>query len=128
MSNEQQASKPDTSRAATDVPALIEDLDGGTFVRILSIALSQVAAAVTTHEKKGGEVTLKFGFEHIKGTSQVRLDHKLSFKKPTGSGKSMEETSGATVLHVGRYGALSLNQPSLLERDTQVSLDMSNLG
>lgn len=124
MSTQEQApSKPDTTRAgaATNVPELISDLDGGVFERILSIALSQVGAAVTTQEKKG-EVNLKMKFEHIKGTSQVRMEHELSFKKPTGSGTSSEVTKGATVLHVGRFGSLSITQPSLLERDTQMSL------
>lgn len=117
---EQTASKPDTTRAATNVPELISDLDGGVFERVLSVAFSQVGSAVTTHEKKG-EVILKMKFEHIKGTSQVRMEHELSFKKPTGSGVSSEVTKGATVLHVGRFGALTLTQPSLLDRDTQTT-------
>lgn len=53
--------KPDTTQAATDVPALIADLDGGTFERIMSIALSQVASAVTTHEKKGEGIPVHIG-------------------------------------------------------------------
>lgn len=117
---EKSTAKPDTTRAATNVPELISDLDGGVFERVMSIALSQVGSAVTTHEKKG-EVTLKMKFEHIKGTSQVRMEHELAFKKPTGSGASSEITKGATVLHVGRFGALSLTQPSLLDRDTQTT-------
>lgn len=121
MSNQEQApAKPDTTRAVTDIPALIQDLDAGVFERMASVAMSQVGAAVTTHEKKG-EVSIKFKFEHIKGTSQVRVEHELSFKKPTGSGTSSEVSKGATVLHVGKYGALSITQPSLLERDTQTS-------
>jgi hypothetical protein len=32
-------------------------------------------------------------------------------------GKKTEETSGATVMHVGKYGCLTLAQPSLLEKD-----------
>lgn len=122
MSNQDQApSKPDTTRAATDVQELISDLDSGVFERVLSVALSQVGSAVTTHEKKGS-VTLTMDFEHIKGTSQVRMGHTLSFKKPTGSGSSSEVTKGATVLHVGRFGALSLTQPSLIGRDTQLPI------
>lgn len=31
-------------------------------------------------------------------------------------GKTSEEASSATVLHVGKYGCLSLAQPSLLEQ------------
>ena len=36
------------------------------------------------------------------------------------------KAEGATVLYVGRYGALSLAQPSLLERDRQQQLPGTN--
>lgn len=98
--------------AATDVPALIEDLDGGMFERILSQAFSESAAAAVDHEKPA-EVTVKFKIELIPGTQQVRCQHDVKFVKPTSLGKASEETSGATVLHVGKYGRLSLSQPSL---------------
>lgn len=39
---------PSTTRAATDVAEFITDLDGGTLEHMLSIALSQTAAAVIT--------------------------------------------------------------------------------
>lgn len=104
--------------AATDVTALLTDLDGGMFDRMLSQALSETAAAVVDHAKTG-EVTIKFKIEHIPSTHQVRLQHDLKFAKPTSMGKSSEETTSATVLYVGKYGALSLAQPSLLERDTR---------
>ena len=42
-----------TSAAATDVGEFITDLDGGSFDRKLSIALSQVAAATIDHDKTG---------------------------------------------------------------------------
>lgn len=108
--------KPDTTRAATDVGEFFSDLDGGVLEHMLSIALSQTAAAVVDHGKKG-EVTLKLKFEQIKGTHQVRVAHELKFLKPTGTGRSAEETLGATVLHVGTYGRVSLAQPSLLEKE-----------
>jgi hypothetical protein len=104
--------------AATDVPALISDLDGGMFERMLSQALSEAAAAAVDHAKPG-EVSIKIKIEQIPGTHQVRLQHDLKYVKPTSMGKSSEETTSATVLHVGRYGALSLAQPSLLERNSQ---------
>jgi hypothetical protein len=112
---------PDTSAAATDIPAVISDLDGGQFERLLSIALSQTAASVVDHGRMG-EVTIKLKLEKIQGTSQIRLGHNLKFSKPTMTGKAGEETEGATVLHVGKFGALSLAQPSLLEKDRQGSL------
>lgn len=106
---------PDSIRgAATDVGEFITDLDGGQFDRMLSIALSEVAAAVVDHEKKG-EVTVKLKFEGIKGTHQVRCAHTVEFKKPTRLGKAIEQADGATVLHVGKQGRLSLTQPDLLK-------------
>lgn len=111
-----QPSTDNSTRAATDVPEFLSDLDAGVLEHMLSIALSQTAAAVIDHDKKG-EVRLAFKFEQIKGTHQVRIAHDLKFTRPTGTGRSSEETGGATVLHVGPNGRLSLAQPSLLERD-----------
>lgn len=107
--------------AATDVPEFITDLDGGMFERILSQALSETAAAAVDHGRTG-EVNIKFKIERIQGTHQVRLQHDVKFKKPTSLGSASEETSGATVLHVGKYGALSLAQPSLLEESRQTRI------
>jgi len=109
------SNKPETTAAATNVSELVSDLDGGMFDRMLSIALSQTAAAVIDHEKIG-KVSIEFKLEKIQGTSQVRLGHSLKFSKPTSTGRSIEETDGATVLHVGKFGALSLAQPSLLKQ------------
>ena len=109
-----------STAAATDVGEFITDLDGGVFDRKLSIALSQVAASVVDHEKIG-EVTVKMSFARIPGTSQVRCEHTLKFNKPTRDGKAGEEEKRYTVLHVGKYGRLSLAQPSLMD-DRQTSL------
>jgi hypothetical protein len=73
---------------------------------------------VVDREKKG-KVKLELAFEHIKGTHQVRVEHKVTFEKPTMSGRAGEESKGATVLHVGKRGALSLGQMSLLEGDSK---------
>lgn len=113
---------PDTSRAATDVSEFISDLDGGVFERKLSIALSQVAAA-TVDNDKAGEVSIKLNFKRIPGTTQVRCEHTLKFIKPTMDGKAGEEEARSTVLHVGKYGALSLAQPSLLDKQRQGQIE-----
>ena len=113
-----QANHSSTS-AATDVGEFITDLDGGVFDRKLSIALSQVAAAVVDHNKVG-EVNLKFSFKKIPGTGQVHCEHQLKFVKPTLDGKAGEEEKRTTALHVGKFGALSLapaNQMAFLTRD-----------
>lgn len=115
----------DTSAAATDVAEFVSDLDGGQFERMLSIALSKTSAAVVDHDKVG-EVKITLKLERIAGTSQVRIGHKLAYSRPTMRGKVAEETDGETVLHVGRYGALSLAQPSLLERERQQPLPGTN--
>jgi hypothetical protein len=103
-----------STAAATDVSEFITDLDGGQFDRLLSIALSQTASAVVDHQKRG-RVTVVFDFETIAGTHQVRVAHNLKFTKPTSMGRSSEETDGASVLYVGKYGALSLAQPDMFE-------------
>lgn len=102
--------RPDS--APTDVPELIRDLEGGQLELILSKALSTAAAACIDHEKVA-EVTLKIKLERIPGTHQVRMQHDVKYTKPTSIGKTSEETNGATVLHVGKYGCLSLSQPRL---------------
>ncbi len=107
--------------AATDVAEFITDLDGGMFERILSQALSETAAASIDHGKVG-EVSIKLKIERIAGTHQVRLQHDVKFSKPTSMGRASEETSGATVLHVGKYGRLSLAQPSLLDNERQTKV------
>lgn len=104
--------------AATDVSEFITDLDAGVFDRKLSIALSQVAAASVDHDKVG-EVSIKFSFKKIPGTSQVHVEHSLKYSKPTLDGKAGEEEKRTTPMHVGKYGKLSLapeNQLSFMDR------------
>lgn len=102
--------------AATDVTEFISDLDGGQFELLLSQALSESAAATVDHKRKS-LVVVTFSIDKITGTHQVQIQHDLKFSRPTSLGKVTQETSGQTVLHVGAGGALSLAQPSLLERE-----------
>ena len=106
-------SNPPT-QAVTDVPEFITDLDGGQFDRALSIALSQVSAAVVDNDRNG-EVNINFKIKPITGSHQIRVEHTLTFKRPTMNGKATEDVTRSTVMHVGQYGKLSLAQPSLLE-------------
>lgn len=122
MSQNEQPKHASTA-AATDVGEFITDLDGGVFDRKLSIALSQVAAATVDHDK-AGEVSIKLSFTKIPGTSQVRCEHQLKFTKPTMDGKSGEEEKRSTVLHVGKFGRLTLapeNQLTFLDRQGQTT-------
>lgn len=106
-----------STAAATDVGEFMTDLDGGQFEHMLSVALSQTAAAVVDYSENGkvrkGKVTLTFDVERIPGTHQVRIEHALKYMRPTSVGKSTDEAGGATVLHVGQYGKLSLAQHPL---------------
>lgn len=114
---------PISQSAATDVPDLIQELDGGNFERMLSIALSQSAAAAVDNGKVA-EVTVKFKLKPIGGTHQVHCEHALVFKKPTSNGKTSEEATQTTTLHVGKFGRLSLipeSQSVLFSKDGSVS-------
>ena len=112
--------KPDTSAAATNVAEFMTDLDGGQLERRLSIAISQVACSVMDNDKdKAGDVTLVLKFTRIPGTSQITVSHMLKFWRPTSAGKAGEEETRETVMHVGKFGALSLAQPSLLDKSKQ---------
>lgn len=106
-------------QATTDVTEFISDLDGGQFERKLSIALSQAAAASMDTEKVS-VVTMSFTMKKITGTHQITCDHSLEFTKPTESGDSREREKRTTVLHVGQYGRISLAQPSLMGKQSEI--------
>ena len=114
-----------STSAATDVAEFLSDLDGGVFDRKLSIALSQVAAASVDNDK-AGEVSVKFTFKKIPGTTQVHCEHQLKFSRPTMDGKAGEEEKRTTPLHVGKFGKLSIapeNQMAFLDRAGQPTTD-----
>lgn len=107
-----------SASAATDVGAFIQDLDAGMFDRMLSTALSTVAAATVDHDKVG-TVAVTFNFKKIPGTQQVQCEHTLKFTSPTEDGKRGEEAKRSTPLHVGKFGAITLapqNQMAFLDR------------
>lgn len=106
--------------SGTDVTAFLQDLDAGVFERKFSLALSQVAAASVDNDSTG-EVTVKFSFKKIPGTTQVHCSHQLKFTRPTMSGKASEEETRVTPMHVGKFGRLSLapeSQMTFLDRAT----------
>ncbi len=113
----------DASRAVTNVPEFFGELDGGQFERSLSAALSATAAAVVTYGKKG-ELTVKLMVEHIKGTHQVRIEHLTKYEHPTSLGSAGEKFSATTVMHVGRFGKLTIAQERLDGMGRQSSIPM----
>ena len=111
-------SNHNSTSAATDVAEFITDLDGGQFDRMLSIALSQVAAGTCDNDGKG-EVSVKFSFTKVPGAAQVICSHALKFTRPTADGKASEEVTRKTALHVGKFGRLTLapeNQMAMFDR------------
>ena len=104
--------------ASTDVAEFITDLDGGQFDAMLSVALSRTAAAVVDQGRKG-KVKIELNFEQIKQTHQVVIEHKLVFEAPSRLGSTSETVKGASVLHVGKGGKLSLAQGRLIDEAQQ---------
>lgn len=109
-----------STAAATDVGEFITDLDGGQFERMLSVALSQSAAAAVDKQRVA-EVTIKLKLKPIGGSHMVHVGHSLHFKKPTDAGETQEKAERTTTLHVGKYGKLTLvpeSQTSFLDKQT----------
>ena len=99
---------------ATDVSSFIAELEAGLLESQLSVALSETAAACVEHEaKKGAKVTVTFDFEYLPGTQQVRIEHGVKFIRPTRFGKRAEDCKGASVMHVGKRGRLTVTQPEI---------------
>ena len=92
---------------ATDINALLDDLDAGIFREKLARALSAAAAGCVQHSK-AAEVTVKFSLKQIADSSQVDCAHRLSYVVPTAKGKRSEENTTKTPLYVGRGGKLTL--------------------
>ena len=89
----------------TNVSQFIEELDGGVFEEKISRALSEVAAAVMDNTGSGS-VTLTFDFKGL-SESQVMVNHKLAYKRPTLRGTASEEDKTATPMCIGKGGALT---------------------
>lgn len=107
---------------STNVEQFIADLDGGVLQEKLSRILSDVAAHVMDFEKKG-EVSLKFDISKI-GSSQVNVQHRISYKHPTKRGTKSEDDTTATPMHIGKGGAMSFfpeNQGQLFTKKGEVN-------
>lgn len=103
----------------TDIEEFFTDLDAGVFAQKLARALSDVAASVVDHEKKG-KVSVTLDFKHIPNSHQVTIDHTLNYTRPTANGEQSEKNTTTTPLHVGKGGRLSFfqeNQNQLFTKD-----------
>ena len=92
---------------STNVTEFIGDLDAGVFEEKLSRALSDVAMGVVT-QSKPGKVSITFEMKQIGQSSTVNIAHKLTYSKPTASGKLSEENTTETPMHVNQGGKLTL--------------------
>lgn len=91
----------------TNFAELVGDLNGGVYEQQINAALSDIAANVCTHGKKG-ELTLKLTIQQIGDSHQVKVTHSLKSVTPKARGKVTEEHAVDTPLHVGKGGRLSL--------------------
>ena len=85
----------------------LEELDAGILVSKLSNALANTALGVIQHNKKG-KVVLTIDIDRIGESSQINVSHKISYNQPTLRGKSMEEDTTVTPMHVNKNGHLSI--------------------
>lgn len=109
--------RPPLPEGATDVSEFIESLDGGNFDRALAVALSRVAAA-SIDNNVNGEITIKLKLVPIEGAMQVRVEHSLSFKRPTEAGEASEKMTRKTNMHVGKFGRMSIAPENQLDMFT----------
>lgn len=86
---------------------LLQELDAGVFAQKLARALADVALGVVTTGKTG-KVTMQIDMKQIANGSQINMDHKLLYVKPTGNGKATEENTTSTAVYVGSGGKLTL--------------------
>lgn len=88
---------------ATDPGELIANLNAGVFAQQLGRALSDVAAGVVTHGKKG-KVVVTLELSQIGETHQVKIMHKLDYLEPTKRGSKREDTALETPMFVTEKG------------------------
>lgn len=97
----------DIASNKTNIAELLGDLNAGVFEQQINRALSDIAANVCTHGKKG-ELVVKFAMKQIGEGHQVALTHSLKSVVPQARGRVIEEHATDTPLHVERGGKLTL--------------------
>lgn len=96
-----------SDRSKTNFAELLGDLNAGVFAEQINHALTDIAANVVTHGKKG-ELTIKLSVKQIGESNQVTVTHSLKSVTPKPRGRIVEESESETTLHVAKGGALSL--------------------
>lgn len=91
----------------TDFGRVLGDLNAGVFEQQVNRALTDIAANVCTHNKKG-ELVLRFRLQQIGNSHQVVVKHDIKSVIPQPRGRITEEHESETPMHVGRGGELTL--------------------
>ena len=88
---------------ATDASEFLNSLNAGVFSSQVGRALSDVAAGVVDHGKKG-KVVITLELSRIGESNQVKINHKLDFTQPTKRGSKREDTALDTPMYVTENG------------------------
>lgn len=108
------AANSSASSIVNDPNEVFGEFDGGQYLMMLARALGSVAASVVDNDRKG-KITLDLDFTRIKKTQQVSIKHSLKFSRPTMDGEASEKVARETVMHVGKYGKLTIMPESQME-------------
>jgi|SRR5690606_7409116 len=87
----------------TDPGEFIANCNAGVFAQQIARALSDVAAGVVDHGKKG-KVQVTFEVSQIGESHQVKVLHKLDYVTPTKRGSKREDTALETPFFVTESG------------------------
>ena len=97
---------------ATDTSEFINSLNAGVFADQVGRAISDVAAGVVDHGKKG-KVVISLELSRIGESNQVKINHKLVYTTPTRRGSKREDTALDTPMYVTENGLeLFQNDPT----------------
>ncbi len=90
---------------ATDTSEFINSLNAGVFADQVGRAISDVAAGVVDHGKKG-KVVISLELSRIGESNQVKINHKLDYTAPTKRGSKREDTALDTPMYVTPDGVV----------------------
>jgi len=98
----------------TDTAEFFDHLTAGTFSEQMGRALSDVAAGVIDHGKKG-KVIITLEMRQIGQSNQVKISHKLDYTQPTQCGSKREDTTQETPMYVTPNGVRPYPRPPNLD-------------
>jgi len=87
----------------TNTTEFFDNLNAGVFSEQIGRALSDVAAGVVDHGKKG-KVIISLELAPIGESNQVKITHKLDYTMPTKRGTKREDTALDTPMYVTQSG------------------------